>query len=87
MYQYYVVEIIKNQAGEFEHNVYWLYDADNQKAVLKGESKYHEVLSAAAVSEYPEHSAIMFASNGTPLMFQCYSHAQPEPEPEETTEE
>ena len=80
MYQYYIVEIVKNQAGEFEHSVYWSYDADNQTAVLKGEAKYHEILSRAAISEYPEHSAIMFASNGTPLLSQSYTHTPSTPE-------
>lgn len=76
MYQYYVVEIIKMQSGEFEHNVFWLYDADDKKAMLKGESKYHEILSVASVSEHPEHSAIMFSSKGVPIMCQCYEHGE-----------
>lgn len=76
MYQYYVVEIIKMQSGAFEHNVFWLYDTDDRKAMLKGESKYHEILAIAAVSEHPEHSAILFKSNGTPMAFQCYEHGE-----------
>lgn len=78
MYQYYVVEIIKMQSGEFEHNVFWLYDADDKKAMLKGESKYHSILATAAVSEHKEHSAILFQSNGTPIAFQCYEHDEVE---------
>ena len=78
MFQYYVVEVIKNKNGEFEHNVYWLYDEDDTKARLKGESKYHEILANAAVSENPEHSAILFSSKGLPLMFQCYEHEEDE---------
>lgn len=74
MFQYYVVEIIKTQSGEFEHNVFWLYDADDKKARLKGESKYYEVLMSAAVSQHLEHSAIMFSSKGLPMMSQCYEH-------------
>lgn len=74
MYQYYVVEIIKMQSGEFEHNVFWLYDADDKKAMLKGESKYHSILAAAAVSEHKEHSAILFSSKGLPMASQCYEH-------------
>ena len=72
--QYYVVEVQKNANGEFGHNVFWLYDENADKARLKGEAKYHEVLAAAAVSNLAEHSAIMFASDGTPLMHQCYKH-------------
>ena len=78
MYQYYVVEIIKMQSGEFEHNVFWLYDADDKKAMLKGESKYHSILATAAVSEHPEHSAILFSSKGLPMASQCYEHGEVE---------
>lgn len=74
MFQYYVVEIIKKQTGEFEHNVFWLYDEDEKKARLKGEAKCHAILSEAAVSEHAEHSAIMFSSQGIPIMSQCYEH-------------
>lgn len=74
MTQYYVVEIKKNPAGEYEHQVYWLWDEDQDKARLKGESKYHEVLSAAAVSDNLTHSAILFSAEAYPLMHQCYEH-------------
>lgn len=74
LYQYYCVEIIKTAGGEFEHHVYWLYDEDDTKALLKCEAKYHEILSAAAVSLNAEHAAIMFTSQGVPLRNQCYVH-------------
>lgn len=88
MAQFYVVEIIQYPSGEFEHNVFWEYDDDADKARLKGESKYHTVLAAAAVSETLSHSAILFSTEATPIMSQCYKHtlttSEPEPEPEET---
>lgn len=72
MTQFYIVEI---QGGtEYAHNVFWAYDADPRKARLKAESKYHEVLAAAAISEYETHSAILFSAEGVPLMHQCYYH-------------
>lgn len=74
MYQYYVVEVQKTAGGEFAHNVSWHWDESADKARLKAESKYHEVLSFASVSELAEHSAILFASDGTPIMNQCYKH-------------
>ena len=74
MYQNYVVEIKKTASGEYEHNVFWLYDEDPDKAMLKAESKYHEVLSAAAVSTMAEHSAILFTSEGFPKANKCYKH-------------
>lgn len=91
MTQFYIVEIQKYANGEYGHLVHYAYDEDADVARLKGESKYYEVLSAAAVSNLPEHSAIMFSTEGFPIMHQCYKHAvvpeepTPEPEPEEET--
>lgn len=86
MTQLYVVEIQKNANGEFGHNVFWAFDADPDKARLKGESKYYEVLSAAAISNVAEHSAILFTSEGFPLMHQCYKHESVAEVAEEPTE-
>ena len=77
MTQLYVVEVQKSQEGVFGHNVFWLYDEEPEKARLKGEAKYHEVLAAAALSDMAEHAAILFESNGVPLMHQCYKHELP----------
>jgi len=74
MYQNYVVEIKKTQQGDFEHNVFWLYDEDPKTAMLKAESKFHEILAAAAVSEMAEHAAILFSSDGEPKANKCYKH-------------
>lgn len=90
MYQFYIVEIQQYANGEYGHLVHWAADEDADKARLKGESKYYEVLSAAAVSELPSHSAILFSTEGFPLMHQCYKHTvtpEPEPEPEQESEE
>lgn len=88
MMQYYIIEIQQNAAGEFGHIVHWAYDADPTKARLKAESKYHEVLAAAAISELPQHSASLLTSDGRCIMNQCYRHtiATPEPEVEPTTD-
>ena len=74
MFQNYVVEIKKFHNGEFEHNVFWLYDEDMSKALLKAESKFHEVLASAALSNTASHAAIMFSSEGYPLKHECYKH-------------
>ena len=93
--QFYIVEIQQYANGEYGHLVHYVYDADPDKARLKGESKYYEVLAAAAVSNLPCHSAIMFSTEGFPLLHQCYKHEvqpeltpepEPEPEPEPTGE-
>lgn len=78
MYQNYVVEIIQNFAGEFEHNVYWLYDEDPDIARLKAEEKFHQILAVAARSETASHAAIMFSQEGFPLRNECYKHEQTE---------
>lgn len=72
MYQFYTAEIIKTQAGEFEHDIKWHYDEDENKARLKGEAAFHEILSRAAVSEHAEHAAILFSSRGNRIMDKCY---------------
>ena len=83
IYQYYVVEIQQYNDGTYGHIVHYAFDEDADKARLKGEAKFHEVLAAAAVSELQTHSAIMFTTEGFPVMHQCYKHELvPEPEVE-----
>ena len=86
VYQYYVVEIQQYNDGSYGHIVNYAFDEDADKARLKGEAKFHEVLAAAAVSELQTHSAIMFTTEGFPVMHQCYKHkvtSEPEAEPVE----
>ena len=83
MTQFYIVEVQQYASGEFGHLVHFAYDEDADRARLKAESKYHEVLAAAAVSNTKSHAAILFSTEGFPLMHECYKHTvQPEPEPE-----
>lgn len=91
MTQFYIVEIQQYANGEFGHIVHYAFDENPEKAKLKAESKYHEVLAAAAISELPTHSAIMFSTESFPLLHQCYKHnvqseSTPEPEMEPTSE-
>lgn len=74
MYQFYTAEIMKDANGEFAHDIKWHWDEDPEKARLKGESKFHEICSRAAVSDYAEHAAILFASTGNRIMDKCYYH-------------
>lgn len=89
MNQFYIIEIQKYANGEFGHIVHFAYDEDPTKARLKAESKYHEVLAAAAVSELPQHSATLLTSDGRAVMNQVYRHevTAPEEEPTEPVEE
>lgn len=82
MNQFYIIEIQQYTDGNYGHIVHFAYDADATKARLKAESKYHEVLASAAVSELPQHSATLLTSDGRAIMNQCYKHAVPAPEPE-----
>lgn len=87
MYQFYTVEITKTHDGELAHDVKWHWDEDATKAQQKAESKFHEIMSRAAVSEYALHSAILFSEEGFPIMNQCYKHVYVAPAPEVVEEE
>lgn len=89
MTQYYIMELQKYADGSFGDIKHIAYDEDPTKARLKAESKFYEVLSAAAISELPVHAAIMFTSDGVPVMHQRYTHVvvQEEVEPETPEEE
>lgn len=80
--QFYIVEIQQAANGEFSHLVHWAFDTDPDVARLKAESTYHSVLAAAAISNTQSHAAILFTTEGFPLMNQCYKHTVT-PEPEE----
>ncbi len=84
VYQFYVMEIQQYADGSYGDIKHFAYDEDADKAQLKAESKYHEVLAAAAVSNTMSHAAILFSAEGFPLMHQCYKHTVV---PEETPEE
>lgn len=86
MNQYYIIEIQQYANGEYGHIVHFAHDEDASKARLKAESKYHEVLAAAAVSELQSHAATLLTADGRVIMNQCYKHTivAPEPEEEET---
>ena len=87
IYQYYIIEIQQYQDGSYGDIEHFAWDEDPEKARLKAESKYYQVLSAAAVSELPSHAAILFSAEGFPYMHQCYKHPLPTPEPEPTPSE
>lgn len=76
MYQNYIIEVKRLPSGDFEHNVFWVYDEDETKARLKAEAKYHEILASAAVSENKEHSAVMFTSKAEVIGSWCYEHTE-----------
>ena len=81
--QFYTVEITQDANGDYAHDVKWHWDENANTAQLKGEAKYHEILSRAATSNKASHAAILFSAEGFPIMHQCYKH-EVAPEPEET---
>ena len=46
----------------------------------QAESKYHQILTAAALSDVPKHSAVLLADNGVCIKNESYFHIEPEPE-------
>lgn len=85
MNQYYIIEIQQYANGEYGHIVHFAHDDDLTKARLKAESKYHEILAAAAISELPSHAATLLTADGRAIMNQCYRHTIPAQEEEEVT--
>lgn len=41
---------------------------------LEAESKYHEILKFAAVSEVPKHGAVLLNDEGQRINSECYIH-------------
>lgn len=65
--QYYVVELQQYDNGEYGHMVFPVFDTNPSMARRKGDSKLYEVLSAAAISNLPEHAAALIGADTTPL--------------------
>ena len=65
---YLVIEIQTNQDGTIGNLVYSY--ADRSQA----ESKYHTILSSAAVSQLPVHAAALMTAEGQLLERKCYHH-------------
>ena len=42
----------------------------------EAESRYHAILSAAAISAVPKHGAIMLTDEGERLKGECYTHIE-----------
>ena len=44
----------------------------------EADAKYHSILSAAAISQVPVHSAVMFTAEGNFIKSESYSHGEQE---------
>ena len=71
---YLVVELQTYSDGTVGH-IEWSFNNQAQ-----AESKFHAVLSAAAISEVTIHACSLLASDGRLLNRGCYEHGTPTPE-------
>lgn len=78
--KYMVVEMQTMADGSVSH-LEWVFDT-----LAEAESKYHGVLSFAAISQLPLHTATLTTTEGALIASQAYHHVIPEPEPETPTE-
>ena len=70
----YIVIELQTGADGAVGNLVWAHDSEDAAW-----SKYHAVLSAAAVSELPMHAATLLRSDGTLVESRCFVHGQDEP--------
>ena len=68
MMKYLVMEI-QTQANGTVGNFVWAFDTQDEAY-----SKYFSVLSVAAVSALPMHSAVMIGNDGNLYAQQCFVH-------------
>ena len=66
---YIVLEIQKN--GDAMAHLVSQHDT-----LQEAESKFHQVLAAAAVSSVDKHSAVLIEENGALLRTECYEHRE-----------
>ena len=75
---YFIIELQRNGDGSCGNIVQSAATANEAK------SKYHLVLSSAAVSDVMAHSAVLVDDHGHLLASECYEHIPaPVPEPDE----
>lgn len=67
---YMVIEIQTNSDGTIG-NFVWSFDTSDEAF-----SKYHSVLSAAAVSQLPVHAAVILDNHGFQIAAQNFEHEQ-----------
>ena len=68
MTTYIVIELQKSASGTVS-NIVTQHDTRDA-----AESKYHQILAAAAISSVYQHSAVLITDTGVEIMHQCYTH-------------
>lgn len=79
--KYYVVELQNAQDGSSASIL------TQKNTRLEAENLYHQVLSAASISNVYSHGAMMFTSDGVHICHQMYLHEPEMPVDPEDTEE
>ena len=67
---YIVIELQTNGSGQVA-NLVTTYEDKNE-----AESKFHQILSAASVSNVPVHSAVILTETGMMERQECYIHKE-----------
>lgn len=78
--KYLVTEIQTFETGAVSNPTYAYDDR------LTAESKYHALLSGAAISKLPTHAVVLMTLDGRLISSQSYTHPVETPEPEPTPE-
>jgi hypothetical protein len=65
--KYLVIEL--QSTGDSVSNIVTTHDTINQ-----AESKFHQILTSAAVSSVPVHSAVVMTDEGHVMKHECYKH-------------
>ena len=68
-----VIELQTNADGSVS-NLVWAFSSKEQAF-----SKYHAILSAAAVSTLPVHAAVILDNKGLQIAAQAFEHGEVEP--------
>lgn len=70
MANYVAIEMVEKADGSFTVST---YKKDSKE---EAEKAYHSILSVAAVSTHPVHSAVILNPEGQKLKSECYKHEQ-----------
>jgi cation transport ATPase len=70
MANYVAIELVEKADGSFTVST---YKKDNKE---EAEKAFHSILSVAAVSTHPVHSAVILNPEGQKIKSECYKHEQ-----------
>ena len=80
--KYIVQEIQTDAAGNVA-----ILPAITREDRLEAESEYHRILTFAAISTLPLHTAVLTTADGKTLSSKCYKHSAPVQDTEESADQ